>query len=140
MLRRFWAACRGPESNKNKTEHLFGLLYGFVLLFFGCGFAYAGCVHPMTAWQFGSSFVGTRRTDGAVCTSTSNHPENIAAISVVQRPKHGIAGKNGPYGIAYKPDSGFRGNDSFVYTVTSHANYRKGAGHVATVTINVIIE
>jgi hypothetical protein len=75
----------------------------------------------MTAWQFGSSFVGTWRTDGAVCTSTSNHPENIAAISVVQRPKHGIAGKNGPYGIAYKPDSGFRGNDSFVYTVTSNA-------------------
>lgn len=140
MLRRFWAACRGPESNKNKTEHLFGLLYGFVLLFFGCGFAYAGCVHPMTAWQFGSSFVGTWRTDGAVCPSTSNHPENIAAISVVQRPKHGIAGKNGPYGIAYKPDSGFRGNDPFVYTVTSNANYRKGAGHVATVTINVIIE
>jgi hypothetical protein len=140
MPRRFWAACRDPESNENKTGHLFRLFYGFVLLLSGSGFAYAGCVHPKTAWQFGSAFVGTWRTDGAVCTSTSFHPENIAAISVVQRPKHGIAGKNGPYGIAYKPDTGFRGNDSFVYTVTSNANYRKGAGQVATITINIIVE
>jgi hypothetical protein len=75
-----------------------------------------------------------------VCTSTSNHPDNIAAIRILQRPKHGIAGKNGPYGIAYRANPGFKGADSFVYTVTPNANYRGGAGQIATVTINVIVE
>ncbi|HEV7600554.1 MAG TPA: Ig-like domain-containing protein [Bradyrhizobium sp.] len=102
--------------------------------------AYAKCQHPPTAWQFGQPFVATWRTDGAVCTSTSNHPENIAEIKVTEKPKHGIAGRNGPHGIAYRPTPGFKGSDSFVYTVTSNANYRKGPGLVAHVTINVVVE
>jgi hypothetical protein len=102
--------------------------------------AFARCEHEKTAWQFGRSFTGIWRTNGTICTSTSNHPENIAQIVVVRKPSHGIAGRNGPYGIAYKPNPGFKGADYFEYHVISNGNHRRGAGQVARVAINVIVE
>jgi hypothetical protein len=103
--------------------------------------AAAKCSHPPTPWKFGGSLSSTwRTTEDSVCLSTSNHPENIATIEIEAKPKNGVAGKNGPYGIAYKPNPGFRGSDSFSYAVTSNAHYRLGVGHVARVTIYVIAE
>lgn len=101
----------------------------------------AACHHPPMPWHFDQSFSSTWRTDDqSVCTSTNYHPENIARIEIVSRPHHGIAGKNGPYGVAYKPEPGFHGSDAFTYVVTSSGNWRGGAGHVANVTVFVIVE
>jgi hypothetical protein len=103
--------------------------------------AAAKCTKPPMPWKFGGSLSSTwRTTEDSVCQTTSNHPENIASIEIDAKPKNGIAGKNGPYGVAYKPNPGFRGSDVFSYSVTSNANYRRGAGLVARVTVYVIAE
>jgi hypothetical protein len=97
--------------------------------------------HPPIPWTFGSSISSTWRiTEGSSCGSTSNHPDHIARIEIEARPKNGIAGKSGPSVVAYKPNPGFKGSDSFSYAITSNANYRGGAGMVAHVTVYVISE
>lgn len=103
--------------------------------------ALAKCAHPPIPWKFGHSIATTWRTnEGSVCQSTSTRPEHISKIEITSKPRHGTAGKDGPYGVAYKPDSGFKGSDTFVYVVTSNSNYRKGAGRVAKVTVLVVVE
>jgi hypothetical protein len=102
--------------------------------------AMAFCEHPPTKWAFGQQFSQTWITDGEVCKSISNFPENIDEIRITEKAKHGISGKNGRYGVAYKPNPGFKGTDSFTYEVISNANYRKGPGMVATVMITVIVQ
>jgi hypothetical protein len=110
-------------------------------LFANSSIAYAACKHPPIPWRFGQQVSTTWRTDGkSVCTSTSNHPEHIERIEIESKPQHGIAGKNGPLGVAYKPDSGFHGLDNFVFAVTSNSTYRKGPGMIARVTVLVIVE
>jgi hypothetical protein len=113
----------------------------FALLSIGlCRPAVAACDHEPTKWIFGQSFYQTWRTDGAACASKSNYPENIGEIRIIEKAKHGIFGKNGPFGVAYRPNPGFKGTDSFSYEVISNARYRHGAGVVATVFITVIVE
>jgi hypothetical protein len=103
--------------------------------------ASAKCAHPPIPWKFGGSISSSwRSTDGSVCVSTSNHPNHIASIEITSKPSNGVAGKNGPFGVAYKPNPGFRGSDAFSYAVTSNAQYRKGAGMVAHVTVYVSVE
>jgi hypothetical protein len=70
----------------------------------------------------------------------SYYPQNIAKIEIVSRPQHGIAGRSGPYGVAYKPNAGFHGTDAFAYDVISNSNYREGAGLVAHINVDLIIE
>lgn len=101
----------------------------------------AKCTHPPIPWKFGHNITTTWHTsEGSVCVTTSNHPDHIDKIEVASKPQHGTAGKDGPYGVAYKPDSGFRGSDEFVYVVTSNSHYRKGAGRTAKVTVVVVVE
>jgi hypothetical protein len=102
--------------------------------------ALAGCEHPPIPWSFGRTTSSTWRTDGSICSSTNNHPENIDKIEIESRAQNGIAGKSGPFVVAYKPNPGFKGTDVFSYAVTSNANYRKGPGWVARVTVHVIVK
>ena len=46
----------------------------------------------------------------------------------------------GRFGVADRPNPGFKESDSFSYAVTSNENYRGGAGLVAHVMLNVISE
>jgi hypothetical protein len=101
--------------------------------------AEARCTHPGIPWVFGSKTSSTGWiTEGSVCTSTNFHPENIGSIEIVSKPRNGIAGKSGLFGVAYKPNPGFKGSDAFTYAVTSNAHYRRGAGLVAYITVYVI--
>jgi hypothetical protein len=103
--------------------------------------ALAKCEHPLVTWSFGSSMHSTwLTTDGSACVSTHRSPEYIDRIEIEARPKHGIAGKNGRFGVAYKPSPGFKGTDTFSYAVFPSSRYRNGAGGVARVTVNVISE
>jgi hypothetical protein len=97
------------------------------------GAASAGCEHPPMPWQFGETFSSTWHiTGGSSCKTTSRHPEVIAAIEITARPRNGIAGKDGLFGVAYKPNEGFKGSDTFSYAVTSNASHHGGAGRVAS--------
>jgi hypothetical protein len=101
--------------------------------------AFAKCEHPKIPWAFGRTISSTwRLTGGGTCTSTNNHPENIEKIEIESKAKNGIAGKSGPFAVAYQPNPGFTGSDVFSYAVTSNANYNKGPGWVARVTVYVI--
>jgi hypothetical protein len=103
--------------------------------------AYARCHHYPIHWRYGASTSTIwRTTEGSECASTSLHPNDVGAIVIVSKPHHGIAGKDGPFGVAYKPNWGFRGSDSFVYTITSNSNFSKGAGLVARVAVLVMVE
>jgi hypothetical protein len=102
--------------------------------------AYATCQHPPTKWAYDQKLSQTWYSDGDICTDIANFPQSIAEIKITARPKHGVAGKNGPFGVAYRPDAGFKGTDSFGYVVISNAGYRGGAGRRADVTITVVVQ
>ena len=92
-------------------------------------------------WQFDQAYDAIWVTDGrSICTSVHTYPENIQKIEITDKPRHGVAGTSGPFGIAYKPQPGFQGSDSFSYAVTSNANYKGGAGHVARITVLVTVQ
>ena len=100
----------------------------------------AFCKHPSVPWRYGGSFSSTWFVSvGGVCISTNKHPDNVSYIKITSPASHGIAGKDGPFGIAYHPSPGFKGSDTFVYTVTSKAN-SKYRGQIATISVYVIVE
>ena len=119
----------------------FGAVLGAALVAALATDALAKCDKPPMPWKFGGNLTTTwRSTEGSVCTTTSNHPQNIEKIKIISKPQHGVAGRDGPFGVAYKPDAGYRGSDTFVYLVTSNSNFRKGAGWVAKITVLVKVE
>jgi hypothetical protein len=117
------------------------VIISFVFALIFPSWALANCSHPPLPWRYGSTLSQTWvSTAGSICSSRSNHPENIASITIVTRASHGIAGRSGPDLVAYKPNPGFKGTDYFEYAVTSNSNYREGAGLVAHVRIDVVVE
>jgi hypothetical protein len=103
--------------------------------------AHAACRHDRMPWRFGETMASVWVTDDkSVCTSTHSHPENIAKIEFESKPQHGIAGKSGPYAVAYRPNAGFHGSDTFTYAVTSNSNAHRGAGRVARITVFVTVQ
>lgn len=103
--------------------------------------AKAVCMHDPVRWEFGQTLAFTWVTDDkSVCTTGHLRPQNIAKIEIETKPKHGIAGKDGPFGIAYKPQPGFHGSDTFTYAITSNSNSVRGAGVVARITIFVTVQ
>ena len=85
--------------------------------------ANAKCTHPRVPWRYGQTVHSTwRTTDGATCTMTNRFADKIQKIEIERKPNHGMAGKDGPFGVAYKPKEGFKGEDSFVIGVTSNTN------------------
>jgi hypothetical protein len=124
-----------------KVIDLTSAIIGFIFVNVPPSTALARCTHPPIPWKFGGNITSTwRATDDSVCTSTSKAPQNIAKIEIASKPQHGVAGKNGPFGSHTSRPPGYKGSDSFVYTVTSNSNYRKGAGWVAKITVLVIVE
>jgi hypothetical protein len=80
--------------------------------------AHAACKHDRIPWRFGDSITSEWITDDkSVCTSTNTYPKNISRIEIETKPQHGTAGKAGPFAVAYKPNPGFHGSDTFMYAV-----------------------
>ena len=101
--------------------------------------AEGGCRHPAVGWKFGQTVSALWSTDEeAVCVSRNLHPDQIGKIEIVSKPKHGTAGAAGGDSVAYKPNWGYRGSDTFSYAIISNDNFHKGAGQVARV--NVFVE
>jgi hypothetical protein len=122
-----------------RQHKLVALFATLSALFASISEAEANCRHPPTHWGFGKTVSTLWTTDEeAVCTSRNIHPENIEKIEIVSKPKHGNAGAAGTDSVAYKPNWGYRGSDTFAYAVISNGNAKKGAGQVARV--NVFVE
>jgi len=103
--------------------------------------AAAGCNGGDVNWHFGKTTRTIWFTSAtSPCQSISNHPENIDRIEITERAENGLAGKNGPYGVAYVAKPGFKGTDHFVYSVVSNAHYRKGAGVVSRIEVTVEVQ
>ncbi len=119
-----------------------GRAFGFALALFVVSSApvLAHCERSHIPWRYGQSASSVWRTDGAVCTDTPNEHQYIAAIRIIERPKHGVLGKAGLFGLAYKPFPGFKGTDSLSFAFVSNSAWRGGAGQIANVSITVIVE
>jgi hypothetical protein len=102
--------------------------------------ALARCERSHIPWRYGQSVSSVWHTDGAVCTDVPNEHQYIAAIQITERPKHGVLGKAGLFGLAYKPDPGFKGTDTLSFGFVSNNSWRGGPGQVANVSITVIVE
>ena len=102
--------------------------------------ALARCERSHIPWRYGQQVSSVWRTDGAVCTDVPNEHQYIAAIQITERPKHGVLGKAGLFGLAYKPDPGFKGTDTLSFAFVSNNTWHGGPGQVANVSITVIVE
>jgi len=102
--------------------------------------AWAGCHRSHIPWRYGQEVSSVWRTDGGVCTDTPNEHQYIAEIRITGRPQHGILGKAGKFGLAYKPNPGFKGTDSLSFAFVSNRSWEGGAGQVAKVDITIIVE
>ena len=96
-----------------------------------------GNCHERVHWTFGRSTTSTWHVSGgAACSMTNTRPQHIAKIDIDSNAKNGVVGKSGPFGVVYKPNFGFKGSDSFSFSITSNESYDKGAGYVAHVLIS----
>lgn len=101
--------------------------------------AKATCKHDGVSSVFRTAALSWVTDDKSVCTMTMHSPDHIAKIEIDSKPQHGVAGRSGPFGVAYKPEPGFHGSDTFTFAVTSNSNYRKGAGRVGRFTVFVTV-
>ena len=102
--------------------------------------ALARCERSHIPWRYGQQVSSVWPTDGAVCTDIPNEHEYIAEIRITERPTRGVLGKAGLFGLAYKPDPGFKGTDTLSFAFVSNGSWRGGAGKIANVSITVIVE
>ncbi len=99
----------------------------------------AKCKHEPSHWRFGKTVSVLWSTDEeAVCTSRNIYPEKIEKIEIASKPRHGSAGVAGTESVAYKPNWGYRGSDTFTYIIFSSDNAKNGADQIARV--NVFVE
>jgi hypothetical protein len=119
-------------------DRRFGLALGLLIALSAP--AWARCERSHISWRYGQQVSSVWRTDGAVCTDVPNEHQYIAAIQITGRPQHGILGKAGTFGLAYKPNPGFKGTDSLAFAFVSNSAWRGGAGQVANVSITIIVE
>jgi hypothetical protein len=115
-----------------------GLVLG--LLIASMAPAWARCERSHISWRYGQQVSSVWHTDGAVCTDVPNEHQYIAQIRITERPQHGILGKAGTFGLAYKPNPGFKGTDSLSFAFVSNNSWQGGAGQVANVSITIIVE
>jgi hypothetical protein len=117
-------------------------IYCFVFLTLGgISQASADCnVERLGKWHFAEvRTLSWHSSGGAICamelapasTTTLNN------LRVVRRAMHGLAALSGLTGIAYRPQDGFRGRDSFSFSVSGAGNQSKGT---TLVTVNVTVD
>jgi len=99
--------------------------------------ALARCERSHIPWRYGQSVASVWHTDGAVCTDVPERTSVHCAIRITERPKHGALGKAGLFGLAYKPEPGFKGTDTLSFAFVSNSSWRGGPGQVS---ITVIVE
>jgi hypothetical protein len=119
-------------------DRAFGLALGLVIA--SSAPAWARCERSHIPWRYGEQVSSVWHTDGSVLTDVPKEHQYIAQIRITERPKHGILGKAGTFGLAYKPNPGFKGTDSLSFAFVSNSSWRGGVGQVANVSISIIVE
>jgi hypothetical protein len=103
----------------------------------------AGCHTEKFQFYFGFD-VGTTMhvTSGAPCAikGSLGRKANVESIAVTEPAKHGVASYNGNIGyprIVYRSSPGYKGSDTFAFSLTGKSMRRSG---VATVHVSVDVE
>jgi hypothetical protein len=80
--------------------------------------AKADCPSVRWNFMFGQETTTSRETDGAPCTfrmTDVGGDRAVYGVEVPVPPKHGSAAPTGRAIVVYRPQAGFKGEDSFVF-------------------------
>jgi hypothetical protein len=100
--------------------------------------AEAACRVDRWRFFFGSESNATMTTDGAPCRTQvrwTGAKSAVHAVAISSPPRNGRASASGN-GVTYQPRAGFKGTDTFVFTITGE---KSGAGTSATVRATVTV-
>ena len=81
-------------------------------------------------------------TGGSTCAINLRAGSRSAfeSIRINSRPAHGTAGSSGSYSVAYRPTPGFRGTDSFTFTVRGTGGQAINVVKSTTIRVNVTVQ
>lgn len=114
---------------------------GFIALtmvLLSAGLAEAACSVSRWRFSFGSESAADMTTDGAPCRTTVSWTAGtteIHGIRISSPPRNGTAQAGGS-SVTYKPKAGFKGTDSFAFTITGRRLTTPGT---ATVRVSVSV-
>ena len=101
----------------------------------------AGCRVAGFRFSWGSDTSASMMvTGGSTCAINLRAGASSAfeSIRISSRPAHGTTGSSGSYSVAYRPNAGFTGSDSFAFTVTGRG--REASSKSTTVRVSVTVQ
>ena len=101
----------------------------------------ASCSNPgLGRWHFGEARRLNWRTTGGDACAIELSPDRrteMADLRISARARHGLAARSGLTGIAYKPNEGFKGVDTFSFSFSGTGPETRG---VTTVQVTVRVD
>jgi hypothetical protein len=129
---------RTPENVMTKVT-----LVAFAALIGSANPADAGCHVGRFRFSFDSdSSANMLVTGGSTCAINlwAGLSTAYESIRITSRPAHGTAASSGNYSVAYRPNAGFRGTDSFAFTVRGTGRVRPGVVRSSTIQVSVTVQ
>jgi Big-like domain-containing protein len=109
-----------------------------VLVVSSTGLADAACAVSRWSFYWGQESTAAMTTDGAPCTTSIGRTAGtteVQSIAISSRPRNGTASASG-ISVNYRPKAGFKGEDSFAFTITGR---RLTTPEKATVRVSVSV-
>jgi Bacterial Ig domain len=101
--------------------------------------AKADCASVRWNFMFGQETTTSRETDGAPCTfrmTDVGGDRAVYGVEIPVPPKHGSAASAGRATVVYRPQPGFKGEDSFVFELVGKMSGNPTSARVrVTVTV-----
>jgi hypothetical protein len=111
------------------------------LSFIGISQACADChAERLGRWHFGETRTLTWHSSGGSICATELAPASTTEMSnlrIAHRAAHGLAALSGLTGIAYRPQDGFKGQDSFSFSFSGTGSQSRGT---TLVKVNVTVD
>jgi len=109
------------------------LIGGIVLASVIASPAYAECSVPFSKFFPGSESgqtmtVTSGRNCGIILHAAGQ--SRFDAVDIVERPKHGTLSRRMGVGLTYRSAAGYRGDDSFVFSVTGQMSSGSGTARI----------
>ena|ERR1700719_3165246 len=100
----------------------------------------AGCYIQHYDIRIGQTTTAYWTTDGSPCVSNFRlaPTSRYSSLTIVSKPSHGFAGRSGVDSIAYRPNAGFKGDDTFTIRIEGHGKGAPGEG-IAFVQVHIRI-
>jgi hypothetical protein len=103
----------------------------------------AGCRFSAFRFSWGSNTsTNVLVTGGSTCAINLRAGSSSAfqSIRISSRPAHGTAGAASSYSVAYRPNAGFRGSDSFAFTVSGKSAQTNNMVKSTTIQVSVTVQ